>query len=123
MQPKTFSHSIILSEYFSMDAITFIGAIPNPKTFDSVTHSICIYCVSIRNFNKICFISTLTFFLTEFSLRIGSVILIATFCTIWLDFYRTEFVSFVLQFHEVKTLLKLCRKFHVRVNFNVKLNN
>ena len=45
-----------------MDAIIFIGGIPTAKMFVSVTHSIYIDCVSITNFNRICFISTLTFF-------------------------------------------------------------
>ena len=56
IQPKTFSSSIVLSKCFPMGAITFTGAIPNAKMFGSVTHSICIYCVSITNFNRIYFV-------------------------------------------------------------------
>ena len=62
-----------------MDAITFIGTIPNAKMFGSVTHSIYIYCVSITNLSRIYFISTLSFFLTKFSLRVGGIISITTF--------------------------------------------
>ena len=38
MQPNTLSHLLILSERFSMNAITFIGAISNAKMFGFVTH-------------------------------------------------------------------------------------
>ena len=68
-----------------MDAITFIGAIKKAKMFGYVTHFIGIYCVSITNFNRICFISTVALFLKKFSLSIGSIISTAAFCTILLD--------------------------------------
>ena len=87
IQPKTFSPSIVLSECFPMGAITFTRGIPNAKMFGSVTHSICIYCVSITNFNRIYFVCfTLSFFLTKFFLRIGSIVSTTAFCSIWLDF-------------------------------------
>ena len=51
---KTFKGGFQLEPYLGFQ--TKKGGIPNKKMFGSVTHSIFIYCVSITNFSRICFI-------------------------------------------------------------------
>ena len=46
----------------------------------------------------------------RFLLRISSIILIKAFSTISVDFWKKDFVSFVLEFHEFNTFLKLGSK-------------
>ena len=104
MQLETFSHSIVLSECFPMDAITFVWGIPNARMFGSATHSICIYCVSITNMFHM-------FFLTKFLLRTFSIVSTIVLFSIWLDYYHSDFLSFVPHIHVVQTFLKLNRRF------------
>ena len=54
-------------------------------------------------------------------MRISSIILIKTFSTIWLDFWKRVFVSFALEFHELNMFKIHSQGILGKVDFNIML--